>query len=740
MSSPKDIAVFIDRHLSLLKNERDMEVEQTGLVLSRCAPKLLEQRGLALLNLSVAGINVGLGGKSIIELERSNALSSNPNFPPHSFRPGDVAQIEAHSASSTTAPRKQAKQKQSANSSDVEQRKVEGVVSKVTDSKVFLSVDPQHLDSKDAELPDRCRLVKLANSVTYDRMDKTMLLLKALMCEQDSDAKSRPSVKGSPQLVNVLLGVSKPSRVQALNGVKFFDDKLNSSQQEAIRYALGSPEVACIHGPPGTGKTHTLIEIIRQIIFKPDGTRTGKRVLVCGASNLSVDNILERLLALQTADHAPIKCTRVGHPARVKAIDITLRATLDSQVSNSDQAELIRDVKLDLSNRLSILAGNDKSQKGKRPRGPERKKLWEEVRDLRKEYRKREKGMVQSIIKEAEVILATTHSAGGHALQDMKFDVVIIDEATQALEASCWIPILKGDKLILAGDPLQLPPTVLSVDKKIKKSPEKKAETKPASKSKLISSRSKKTGLRPPNSLEVTLFERLEKTHGASIKRMLQVQYRMHDTICDFPNKTLYGSKLQSHESVAKHTLEDLPTVSDEENHNSQPDSGIHDVLGFPVVFFDTAGCEYFEKAASPEDDGSKSNENEAVLVKNWVDQLVSAGIHANQIAVLSPYQAQVTLLSSSLSPEYPELEVGTVDGMQGREKEAVIISLVRSNEKREVGFLKDKRRLNVAMTRARRQLCVIGDSSTVQTGSDYLKKWMKWLEDNADVRYGGTE
>jgi len=330
--------------------------------------------------------------------------------------------------------------------------------------------------------------------------------------------------------------------------------------------------------------------------------------------------------------------------------------------------------------------------------------------------------------------------------------------------------------LILAGDPLQLPPTVLSVNKKLKKSVETKAKVAPVKTSKPVveeppsssssyasssdesdastevqppvklrvpkktATQHKKIQLRPPKSLEGTLFERLEKTHGSYIKRMLQVQYRMHATICDFPNKVLYGSKLQSHESVAKHTLEELTAIAKGEVHTSQANSGDHDVLGFPVVFFDTAGCEYFEKAASAEDDGSKSNENEAVLVKIWVDQLVSAGILANQIAVLSPYQAQVTLLSSTLSPEYPELEVGTVDGMQGREKEAVIISLVRSNEKREVGFLKDKRRLNVAMTRARRQLCVIGDSSTVQTGSEYLKKWMKWLEDNADVRYGGTE
>jgi len=166
-------------------------------------------------------------------------------------------------------------------------------------------------------------------------------------------------------------------------------------------------------------------------------------------------------------------------------------------------------------------------------------------------------------------------------------------------------------------------------------------------------------------------------------------------------------------------------------------------VLGTPVIFFDTAGCEYFERQDTDgdADEGSKCNENEALVVKNWVERLTSAGINPEQIAVIAPYQAQVTLLSSMLRPAYgPSLEIGTVDGMQGREKEAVVISLVRSNESREIGFLKEKRRLNVAMTRARRHLCIVGDSSTVRHGGRYLENWMSWLEKNADVRYAGLE
>jgi len=128
-------------------------------------------------------------------------------------------------------------------------------------------------------------------------------------------------------------------------------------------------------------------------------------------------------------------------------------------------------------------------------------------------------------------------------------------------------------------------------------------------------------------------------------------------------------------------------------------------------------------------------------VVKNWVGTLVDNGVLSSRIAIVTPYQAQVTLLTSILRPLHgPQLEIGTVDGMQGREKDAIIISLVRSNEARQVGFLKDKRRMNVAMTRAKRHLCVVGDSSTVQHGGSFLKKWLAWLETNADVRYAGLD
>ncbi|KDQ50200.1 hypothetical protein JAAARDRAFT_186433 [Jaapia argillacea MUCL 33604] len=796
MSSEERLTAFIARHRTLLAKERDAEIERTSLLLSNCAPRLLEQKGLALCGLGVASVNIGLGGKTLVELERPTAYHTSPLFPPHTFRPGDLARIEENI--STNVPKKGAKPKKAVTSDTKSSKTVEGVVSKVSDTRIVVAVDPSNSSSEDIDLPDRCRVVKLANSVTYDRMDKALDQLERMVVPSSRPAGTEKSSLPLTRLTEVLLGMTQPSSAISINEIKYFDESLNDSQKRAVKFALESPEVACIHGPPGTGKTHTLIEIIRQLTTITATNPRRQRLLVCGASNLSVDNIVERLIALPAAEKGEkLKVTRLGHPARVMAHEGVLDSTLDAKAGRSDQAALAKDVKNELEAALGTLSGKGKGAKGKAPRGLERKKLWEEVKALRKEYRQREGGVVETVLSESQVVLATCHSAGGRQLRNHQFDVLIIDEATQALEAVCWIPIFKAKKLILAGDPMQLPPTILSVDKPNKKTSDstktkktdqskkldvanasgksaknvaKSAEPQddpsppspgsdesesshdeamddeedientaivipPQSTSGLKGPSSFPRPLEPPRTLETTLFSRLEKMYGPGIKRMLAVQYRMHAKIAQFPSKVMYSSKLASHSSVASHLLIDLPNtgVDDEDDEK--------ELLKTPVVFFDTAGCEYFERVEGDSDEGSRCNENEAEVVKRWVEKLVGTGLLPSQIAIITPYQAQVTLLTSLLRPLHgPELEIGTVDGMQGREKEAIVISLVRSNEQREVGFLKDKRRLNVAMTRAKRHLCIVGDSSTVEHGGSFLKKWLKWLDNNADVRYAGLE
>ncbi|KAJ7720843.1 AAA domain-containing protein [Mycena metata] len=733
MNSETRLSNFFARQRTLLAQERAAEVERSSLLLSNCPPKLLEQKGLSLGGLGVVGMNIGLGGKTLVELERPTAYHTSPIFPPHTLRPGDLARIEANVSAAGSSKKGAAAKKPAEGKAS---QTAEGVVYRVTDTRIVIAIDGSDSSSEDLDLPERCRVF--------------------------------------------LLAVAVKSQNPPIPDVQFFDDSLNDSQKDAVRF--------CLQAPEAREKTHTLIEIIRQLTSITPANPKPLRLLVCGASNLSVDNILERLLALPASEKATgkLKVTRIGHPARVMAHQGILDSTLEVKAGRTEQAALAKDVKNELETALGVLSGKGKGVKGKGPRGAERRKLWDEVKALRKEYRQREGGVVNSVLSESQVVLATCHSAGGRQLRNHDFDVVIIDEATQALEAVCWIPILKGKKLILAGDPMQLPPTVLSVDDKKKKkasglppkpSPKDKKTTPappvseekppdegegtdsdsgdgssssdsesgdkgkdkepipPKKKEKPVRPKTRVPLLRPPRTLETTLFDRLEKMYGGSIKRMLQVQYRMHADICAFPSQTLYSSKLTSSPAVAAHLLRDLP-----ETHADSPDDE-KEVLGTPVVFFDTAGCEYFERLEGDGDEGSRCNENEATVVKNWVDRLISSGVQPTQIAVISPYQAQVTLLTSLIRPQYgPELEIGTVDGMQGREKDAVIISLVRSNETREVGFLKEKRRLNVAMTRAKRHLCVVGDSSTVCYGGKYLKRWLAWLEHNADVRYAGLE
>ncbi|KAJ7481461.1 P-loop containing nucleoside triphosphate hydrolase protein [Mycena latifolia] len=786
MSTEAHLSSFFQRQRHLLAQERAAEVDRSSLLLSNCAPKLLEQKGLSLGGpLSTYNRNLTFEGeRRLVELERPTAYHSTPIFPPHSLRPGDLARIEAHVSSA--GPLKKAAKKPVENKGS----QAEGVVYRVTDTRIVIAIDGSDSSSEDLDLPERCRIVKLANSVTYDRMDKTIDELERIVGGTSRD-KITPEQN---RLIQVLLAIAVRSENNPTADLKFFDESLNASQKDAVKFCLHAPEVACIHGPPGTGKTHTLIEIIRQLTTTSPTNPKPLRLLVCGASNLSVDNILERLLALPSEENGrKLKVTRIGHPARVMAHQGILDSTLEVKASRTEQAVLAKDVKNELETALGVLSGKGKGVKGKGPRGAERRKMWDEVKALRKEYRQREGGVVNSVLSESQVVLATCHSAGGRQLRNIDFDVVIIDEATQALEAVCWIPILKGKKLILAGDPMQLPPTVLSVEEKKKstKTQPKTSKAKPSTPKPIQKDQVTETGaspdgtsppesgssdseqsnsskteaeppadeakpsqnnslpntdktattkknvpfLRPPRTLETTLFDRLEKMYGSSIKRMLQVQYRMHADICAFPSKTLYSSKLTSSSSVASHLLRDLP-----ETHADSSDDE-KEILDTPVVFFDTAGCEYFERLEGDGDEGSRCNENEAMVVKNWVDKLIGAGVLPTQIAVISPYQAQVTLLTSLIRPQYgPELEIGTVDGMQGREKDAVIISLVRSNETREVGFLKEKRRLNVAMTRAKRHLCVVGDSATVCYGGKYLKRWLAWLEQNADVRYAGLE
>ena len=469
-----------------------------------------------------------------------------------------------------------------------------------------------------------------------------------------------------------------------------FDKSLNASQRKAIAKALGSPDFFLIHGPFGTGKTRTLAELIRQEVERSN------RVLATAESNVAVDNLVERLVG------SGLKVVRVGHPSRVsRALHETTLAYLITQHELYGELRELRVIAQNLKEKRDTFTRpapkyrrglSDReilrlASKGIGTRGvPARLiremaewiKLNEQVGKTFEDAKKLEERIAREIIREADVVLTTNASAGLEVVDYASYDVAIIDEATQATIPSVLIPINRARRFVLAGDHKQLPPTILS---------EKAME------------------------LSRTLFEGLIERYPHK-SEMLTVQYRMNERLMEFPSKEFYGGKVVADESVRKVTLADLglrvPASGGFWNEVLKPEN--------VLVFIDTSTREdRFERQRR----GSESRENplEARTVAETVERLLNLGVKPEWIGVITPYDDQRDLISSLL-PE--EVEVKTVDGYQGREKEVIVLSFVRSNERGELGFLRDLRRLNVSLTRAKRKLIAIGDSSTLRAHPTY--------------------
>ena len=463
-------------------------------------------------------------------------------------------------------------------------------------------------------------------------------------------------------LREVLLG-EQPAIFHEADEYAPLDISLNKTQQQAVQFALTASDIAIIHGPPGTGKTTTLVELMRQIV------RRGETVLAVAPSNLAVDNMLERLVA------AGENVVRLGHPARV--LPALREHTLDLLVENHPDVRL--------AHKLAREAFRLREQASKhtraRPERGARQAMRMEAKQMLAEARQIEDQLVERMLDRAQILCATNTGLDRELLGKRVFDWCIMDEASQSTEASAWMPILFANRLVLAGDPCQLPPTVIS--------PEAVA-----------------------GGFKVSLMERLLKLPGPEISRRLTVQYRMHQDIMDFSSLEFYEGSLIADLSVRHALLKDLPGVAENE------------LTATAVHFIDTAGASYDEVV---EPDGeSRLNPLEAELVLRKVQALLDSGLPAADIAVIAPYSAQVRLLRERLRSS--DIEIDSVDGFQGREKEAVIVSLVRSNRDNEIGFLEDVRRMNVALTRARRKLIVIGDSATI-TVHPFYQRLVKYFE-----------
>jgi ATP-dependent RNA/DNA helicase IGHMBP2 len=463
-------------------------------------------------------------------------------------------------------------------------------------------------------------------------------------------------------LRDVLLGQRQPEfgvnpQVRPLGG------NLNAVQREAVQFALSARDVALIHGPPGTGKTTAIVEVIRQT------ARRGRKVLACAPSNLAVDNIFERLLGFGE------RVVRLGHPARV--LPELREHTLDLLVERHHDVRVARKL---VKQALTLFRDADRRTRAT-PKPGARRQLREDAKSLLADARRLEIQAVDSILDSASVLCATTTGLDSQVLGARRFDLAVIDEACQSTEPGCWIPLLRCDRVVLAGDHCQLPPTIVSQ--------EALAE-----------------------GFGVSLFERLIALYGRQIAHRLTMQYRMHSAIMGFSSAEFYEGALEADESVRRHLLAGLPDVEDLPATRS------------PLEFIDTAGAGCDEEL---EPDGeSRLNRQEADLTRRKVQELLDCGMHPVDIGVIAPYAAQVRLLRELLA--VPGLEIDSVDGFQGREKEAVVLSLVRSNPKGEIGFLADVRRMNVALTRARRKLLVIGDSATL-AGEPFYRRMIEYFE-----------
>ncbi len=622
----------------LLEMESEAEAQQILEQIRRLSATEAEQSGCCLLGLVVRDEVNGLGGRFLLTLGKRDRSES---LPWTRLQAGSPVLLSPQGSKGDTGWR--------------------GVVCERSEQTITVAFNEPIEDDGDQAIyrldlssDEAARLrqrqaLQQARNAERDRLAELRAILLG-EAEPRFTSSPQPSPASPPTAVG---GASAPpTAVGGLAGdreERFFDPALNESQREAVRLALSAQDLAIIHGPPGTGKTTTVVEVVRQAV------RRGRKVLVSAPSNLAVDNLLERLLAWGE------KAVRLGHPARV--LPQLREHTLDLMIEQHPDMRTAR--------RLAKAAFALFRQASKftraRPEPGHRQELRQNARGLLADARKLETQALEAILDETPILCCTTTGLDSEVIGRRRFDLLVIDEACQSTEPGCWIPLLRADRVVLAGDHCQLPPTILS--------PEAARQ-----------------------GFGVSLLERLVARFGDQVTRLLTVQYRMHQHIMDFSSLEFYDGRLTADESVREHRLCDLPGVT------ADPLSET------PVEFIDTAGAGYDEEK---EPDGeSRLNPQEADLVTRKVKAILQLGVRPEDVAVIAPYAAQVRRLRQSL--DVPGLEIDSVDGFQGREKEVVVLSLVRSNTEGEIGFLGDVRRMNVALTRARRKLLVIGDSATL--------------------------
>ena len=439
---------------------------------------------------------------------------------------------------------------------------------------------------------------------------------------------------------------------------------LNPTQEEAVNRVLWAKDVAVVHGPPGTGKTTTLVEAIYETL------RRENQVLVCAQSNMAVDWISEKLV------DRGINVLRIGNPTRVN--DKMLSFTYERRFEAHPDYEMLWSIR----KAIRELRAHHK-------RGDE--KYHQKIERLKERATELEVRINAQLFGEARVIACTLVGSSNHLLEGQKFGTLFIDEAAQALEAACWIPIRRVSRVVLAGDHCQLPPTVKSI-----------AALK--------------------GWLGKTLMERIveNKTEGVTL---LKMQYRMNEEIMRFSSDWFYGNMVESAPEVKYRSILDFD---------------------IPMTWIDTSqfavdGLQFTEEFVG--ESFGRINKAEAELtllvLEEYFKKIGKQRVLDERldVGIISPYRAQVQYLRRQIKkkewakPYRQLISVNTVDGFQGQERDIILISLVRANDDGQIGFLRDLRRMNVAITRARMKLIILGDASTM-TQHPFYRKLYSYIED----------
>ncbi|EOZ95828.1 Superfamily I DNA/RNA helicase [Indibacter alkaliphilus LW1] len=610
--------------LKLLKQEwqEDLEQYKKKFLYSSLLDK--KEEGICWYPVNLKKTRFGYGERLIIDLERSDSKQA------HLFQSGkSVSIFSNHELYSSPKNR------------------INGVINQIKKDVMTVTLQLE-------ELPEWFHKGKIGIDLLFDEASYREMEIALL-------AVSKADNSRLGELKRVLLG-EKEAAFQQLELIAI--DRLNSRQNEAVAMASKATDLAIIHGPPGTGKTTTLVAAIEKSL------ETNSQVLVCAPSNAAVDLLVEKL------SERNISALRMGHPARVE--EQILLQTLDAKIANHASYKDLKRLKKSIDELVKM------GKKYKRSFGHEermqRRRYFEEADRCRDEAKSLEDYIVYDIFQSSQVIACTLVGAASSYLKSFSFPVVFIDEAGQGLEAATWIPIQKAKKVVMAGDHLQLPPTIKSFE---------------ASKS----------------GLGITLFEKAILRQPSSAV-MLREQYRMHELIMGFSNRHFYQGELMAAPNTQAHyILEEEPVLE----------------------FVDTSGSGYNEQVE--EESLSTYNLEEARFALNYLESFVKRiGLRQLKerefsIGLIAPYRAQVRRLNELLfdTYEFPNLRsysefltIDSIDGFQGRERDVMLISLVRSNAKGEIGFLADTRRMNVALTRAKRKMIVIGDSATLSSHSFY--------------------